>query len=757
MSDIASLWKKSQKKVDDKFNDGLSGVNISSNEYFSSFATIFKGIFKQNIDEEFQTPKICVIGNTSSGKSSLLENITKTPIFPRNKTLCTKQPIHLSLKNSDTEEYIFNRKHVNKDSIRKTIEDEFLKNDTIVDKTIEVCISGHDLINFEFIDFPGLCSHPPALKESSISLTEKYLKDNNIILCVIPSHITHLSSYEPIALIEKHNMKHNTILVFTMADKVVEEDIGENIIARILNESSEIDTGEYLACSVIINRSHTNNKSLAENDEFSDSWFNTNVLEKIPDNHEKKDEIKSMLGVSNLMNNLNVFYKKFIDNHWIPTTISRLENNIKKYKVELDNLGIVPDIIDKGKFTKYYSEKIIPELINLIKKKTYSFEYRDFNDFKLYLEHINSSIDSVIWPEPPWLTGLNSVKKPLTNCPVRELLGLSMTSSDTDVDGAKAVLIKALRFCTLHCDELRRAAAASLAAGGTAASRHATRAAVVTKARTQRVLQAKLNALRKLESEKRGITRANECLEDPMPPTRNKITQKKLTVNDTPLNENIKLTISESNNNSNEISRMLESLSDVPYKSDSIDETRWVEQQVYDSFNLNIIRFNDINETIISKITEIYKEQLKYFVDFSRHHLMSIAFASVGALSGASKCVDTIKLQHSMCIHEMLNKDYTKYKFFEVIEESATYVDLRKKLNGNILESSVAINKLTALKDGINSSNKKCQSSESIESIENTKMQHCDTAGNTIKEFDGLVNWKYTTNVITGKIGTSNK
>jgi hypothetical protein len=102
----------------------------------------------------------------------------------------------------------------------------------------------------------------------------------------------------------------------------------------------------------------------------------------------------------------------------------------------------------------------------------------------------------------------------------------------------------------------------------------------------------------------------------------------------------------------------------------------------------------------------------------------------------------------------MLNKDYTKYKFFEVIEESATYVDLRKKLNGNILESSVAINKLTALKAGINSSNKKCQSSESIE---HTKIQHYATTGNTIKEFNGLVNWKYTTNVITGKIGNSNK
>ena len=97
-----------------------------------------------------------------------------------------------------------------------------------------------------------------------------------------------------------------------MADKVIEEDIGENILARILNESDEIDTSEYLACSVIINRSHTNNKSLVENDRFSDQWFNKNVLDKIPDSHDKKDEIKSMLGVRNLINNLNLFYKKFI-------------------------------------------------------------------------------------------------------------------------------------------------------------------------------------------------------------------------------------------------------------------------------------------------------------------------------------------------------------------------------------------------------------------------------------------------------------
>ena len=34
MSGIASFWNKSGIVVSDKFNDGVSGVNIDSNEYF---------------------------------------------------------------------------------------------------------------------------------------------------------------------------------------------------------------------------------------------------------------------------------------------------------------------------------------------------------------------------------------------------------------------------------------------------------------------------------------------------------------------------------------------------------------------------------------------------------------------------------------------------------------------------------------------------------------------------------------------------
>ena len=47
-------------------------------------------------------PRVIVVGGKSAGKSSLLEMITKCPIFPRHSDFCTKMPIKLQLKRVST-------------------------------------------------------------------------------------------------------------------------------------------------------------------------------------------------------------------------------------------------------------------------------------------------------------------------------------------------------------------------------------------------------------------------------------------------------------------------------------------------------------------------------------------------------------------------------------------------------------------------------------------------------------------------------
>ena len=52
-------------------------------------------------------------------------------------------------------------------------------------------------------------------------------------------------------------------------------------------------------------------------------------------------------------------------------------------------------------------------------------------------------------------------------------------------------------------------------------------------------------------------------------------------------------------------------------------QDRHDENELYDISNLNLVRFTDINNSIIAILTRIYKEKLKYFVDISKSNIMS--------------------------------------------------------------------------------------------------------------------------------------
>jgi hypothetical protein len=49
----------------------------------------------------WQPPQIVVVGQESSGKSSVLERLMMTPLLPRDDNICTRLPIHVRLRRSD--------------------------------------------------------------------------------------------------------------------------------------------------------------------------------------------------------------------------------------------------------------------------------------------------------------------------------------------------------------------------------------------------------------------------------------------------------------------------------------------------------------------------------------------------------------------------------------------------------------------------------------------------------------------------------
>ncbi|KAF5828708.1 Dynamin family-domain-containing protein [Dunaliella salina] len=116
--------------------------------------------------EAFQMPRIVVVGGESTGKSSLLENITKCAVFPRDKDICTRMPIRMQLTNatdaSDTTvEVQFGslpaKRLQDSSQVLGAVQaamDQLPKN-SICETELVVRIREKGIPTFEFIDLPG--------------------------------------------------------------------------------------------------------------------------------------------------------------------------------------------------------------------------------------------------------------------------------------------------------------------------------------------------------------------------------------------------------------------------------------------------------------------------------------------------------------------------------------------------------------------------------------------------------------------------
>ena len=54
-----------------------------------------------NSDPDPDPNQVVVIGDESSGKSTVLEQLFRMPLYPRKKTFCTRLPIHVRLRRPD--------------------------------------------------------------------------------------------------------------------------------------------------------------------------------------------------------------------------------------------------------------------------------------------------------------------------------------------------------------------------------------------------------------------------------------------------------------------------------------------------------------------------------------------------------------------------------------------------------------------------------------------------------------------------------
>ena len=339
----------------------------SENLFFKKLLPLTKLIEQLgDIDKEnVKLPKICVLGNYSSGKSSILESLIDLDIIPRGDGRVTRRPLELNFNHiySGQDYAIFDEKKDIKftdfKKLKETIEqltnDVTINNTKISTKPIILNIYSQTYPDLTLIDLPGLeridigfC--PKNIEQIGHIIAQKYIQDPlTIILCVIPANSDIFTSDALRMAKEIDDSGERTIGVLTKLDIM---DQGTDVRKDLLNERIPLKLG-YIGIKNRSKQDLVNNISMKETKLNEKEFFKT---------HPKYNDLSSeLLGIDALINKLIKLYLKMVKDN-CPMIVDVINEKKKKVEKELDDLSQIISLMqvnikDEEKKTKEEKEK----------------------------------------------------------------------------------------------------------------------------------------------------------------------------------------------------------------------------------------------------------------------------------------------------------------------------------------------------------------------------------------------------------------
>lgn len=152
-------------------------------------------------------PAIVVVGDQSSGKSSLLEILSGVTL-PRGEGICTRVPLELQLRHGvEISAQIEYQTDINAPRVCKEIMVEEVKNEILLatkriagmelnikDLPIVLRVTGPSYQDLTLIDLPGIArmplrGQPDNIEELTVEMIQKYINgESKVILCAVPAN-----------------------------------------------------------------------------------------------------------------------------------------------------------------------------------------------------------------------------------------------------------------------------------------------------------------------------------------------------------------------------------------------------------------------------------------------------------------------------------------------------------------------------------------------------------------------------------------
>ena len=194
--------------------------------------TLHELINKTSVQHQINLPEIVVVGDQSSGKSSLLQSIIQRDILPRGGGIVTKCPLRLSVHKSDSQEEFAVFPEISPDKIPlsqvrdtiKTMNDQQSQEFDISGADIKVDIYSPKMVSMTLVDLPGMIQNADDEQSAKLRdeiekiVTSRISHENSIILAVCSSAAELNDSVSLRKAREADPELKRTLLVFTKMD-----------------------------------------------------------------------------------------------------------------------------------------------------------------------------------------------------------------------------------------------------------------------------------------------------------------------------------------------------------------------------------------------------------------------------------------------------------------------------------------------------------------------------------------------------------
>mmetsp|Transcript_4465 Transcript_4465/g.11603 ORF Transcript_4465/g.11603 Transcript_4465/m.11603 type:complete len:980 (-) Transcript_4465:191-3130(-) len=346
----------------------LLGTTASIHDLREIFATLdpLRDILDSSL-EGWQPPQLVMIGEESTGKSTVLERLAMMAIFPRDDEICTRMPVHVRLRFSErssaaklevynkrtkategeaivipTETGAIDVRHKMQEIVKQ--ENDGNVNGLGLDRIIILTVESPFVPSIDLIDLPGLVTSPPENEERTRKLVEEHIKEHgrySMFLATVPANDAPNTS-SAMKVVEHHKLHGKTIGVFTMCDEVSVR-LRPKLLKRLQQSDGEADE----ASGMVLLEPHGWVGVMNKEADVGEQKRNLARLARQARDedvfvHNQMSDVADRAGCGALIGKLNSLFKEFLRRDWGPRTVRMLGKALDAAELENAVMGMPP-------------------------------------------------------------------------------------------------------------------------------------------------------------------------------------------------------------------------------------------------------------------------------------------------------------------------------------------------------------------------------------------------------------------------------